>query len=120
MSDQRAGRAAGGKGSVVVEGARPDRWCDPDHGKHGHRVQCRKQDVQAQAVVEISKVARRLLRVVVVRCVAIIIIVVIVMVVVHDHLSVFAEVLDESSLALLAVHDMHEVMLRGSDDLPRK
>ena len=104
---------------MVVEGARPERWCDPDDGKHGDRVQCRKQDVQAQTVVEISKVARRLLRVVVVRRVAIIIIIIVLMVV-HDHFNVFAEVLDERNLALLAVHDMNKATLRGSDGLPRK
>lgn len=118
VSDQRAGWAAGRKGSVVVEGAGPDRWCDPDDGKHDNRVQCRKQDVQAQTVVEISKVARRFLRVVVVRCFSIIISVVVM--VVHDHLDVFAEVLHERNFALFAIYDMYEITLRGSDGLPRK
>lgn len=119
MSDQRAGWAAGRKGSVVVESAGPGRWCNAHGGKHGDRVRGREQEVEAQSVVEISEVARRLLRVVVVRRLAIMIIIIVVMVV-HDNFNVFAEVLDESSLALLAVHDMHEATFRGSDGLPRK
>lgn len=102
---------------MVVECARPDRWRYAHGRKHGDRVRCRKQDIEAQTVVEISKVTRRLLRVVVVQCAAIIVVTVMV---VHDHFDMLAEVLDESSLALLAVRDMHEVTLRSSDSLPRK
>ncbi len=115
MSNQRA-RGTSKRGSrTIVEAVRPDHGCDTDIRKRGHCEWGSKQDIDAEAVVEVSQVPCRLTGVVVVRRAAIVITVV----VVHDLFDVFAEVFDERCSTCLAAHCMREVALRGSDGLPR-
>lgn len=78
----------------------------------------RKQDVDAEAMVEIDQMACGLFGAVVMRCPTTVIVFAVMMM--HDQIDMFAEVLDERRCALLAVHDVREVTLRSCAGLPRQ
>ena len=101
---------------MIVEADRTDCGSNADGGKRGNRVRRREQNVEAAAVVKVSKVPCRLLRVVVVRHANIFVAVMMM----HDQFNVLGIMLDERSFALLAVNGMYEVTLSGSDGLPRQ
>ena len=117
VSDQRARGTSKGKRRVIVEAVGTDHGCDADGGKREHRVLDRKQDIHAEAMVEVGQMACGLPGIVLMRWSGIFVAVVVMMV--HDQVDMFAVVLDESGGALMAVRDVREVTLRGTDGLPR-
>lgn len=115
VSDQRAGRASKWESSAIIEAVWADHRCNTNIWRRRNGKWSGKQDVDTEAMVEVSQVSCRLARVVVVRRAVIIGAVM----VVHDQPDVFGKMLDEGRSFLLAIYDVREVALRGTDGLPR-
>ena len=117
VSDQCARGAPQGEDSVIVEAVRTDHRYDAVCGKRDDCGSERKQDVDAEAVVEIDQVACGLFGVVLMRRATAVIVFAVMMM--HDQFDMFAKVLYERRCALPAVHDVREITLRSSEGLPR-